>query len=217
MLYGIIFNKAFWILQRTQGLPSHVQRPPSSPCPCLSPSRLRGLVRLPETEHHSVRMRLPKAPLRQEGAGSWLGDTNYCLLSMSFGGIFYKLTKSWPVFHTEYQCKQTLLELPFLLPRRLSGVCGVRGYEGKWLFVECIIVWWCGVCWFVATVELSLQGQWYALPVHFPFISNKSFLEAKTHSLLRLKYILGLLKVPGERVHVQVVLNHILCWARWTP
>lgn len=62
---------------------------PLSPCPCLSPSRLRGLVRLPETEHHSVRMRLPKAPPRQEGAGHWLYDNNYCLLSMSFGGLFF--------------------------------------------------------------------------------------------------------------------------------
>lgn len=104
---------------------------PLSPCPCLSPSRLRGLVRLPETEHHSVRMRLPKAPLRQEGAGHWLYDNNYCLLSMFLGRLFSKLTKSWPVFSREYHCKQTLLEQTFLLPRRLSGVCGVRGYEGK--------------------------------------------------------------------------------------
>lgn len=76
------------------GLPSHVQPSPFSPCPCLSPSRLRGLVRLPETEHHSVRMRLPKAPPRQEGPGHWLYDNNYCLLSMSFGGLFEQLTES---------------------------------------------------------------------------------------------------------------------------
>ncbi len=133
MLYGIIFSQAFLNVAAYVGLPSHVQLSPLSPCPCLSPSRLRGLVRLPEMEHHSVRMRLPKAPPRQEGAGHWLYDNNYCLLSMSFGGLFFcvKLTKSWPVFCREYQCKQTLLEQSFLLPKRLSGVCGVRGYEGK--------------------------------------------------------------------------------------
>lgn len=70
---------------------------PLSPCPCLSPSRLRGLVGLPETEHHSVRMRLPKAPPRQEGAGHWLYDNNYCLLDV-FWGSFLEVNKELACF-----------------------------------------------------------------------------------------------------------------------
>ena len=185
--------------------------PPLSPCSCLSPSRLRGLVS--QASGNGAPLGENETPKSSETGRSWtLALWQQLPPSLNvFWGLFFlqKLTKTWPVFCIEYQCKQTLLKPIILQPKRLSGVCGVRGWREMvicWMHY-CLVVWKLLICGYRGTL---LTGSMICLTASFfPPLSLINIFGGKETFFVEIKIYPCLIDSSCKRVHIQVGLNHI--------